>query len=66
MPILGDTVTDSGEVFTFGLSNLRGGGASAPSVGVDEVTTVILDANKDITLTADRYTIGEDEIAARE
>ena len=65
VPILGDTSTDSGEVFTFGLSNLQGGGESAPSVGVDKVTTVILDANKDITLTADRYTIGEHEIAAR-
>ena len=33
-------------------------------MGNDRVTTVILDANKDITLTADRYIIGEDEIAA--
>ena len=65
VPILGDTVTDSGEYFTFSLSDLQGGGTPAPRLGDDEVTTVILDANKDITLTADRYVIGEHEISAR-
>ena len=65
VPILEDTETDSGEIFTFSLSNLQGGGTRPPSMGRDEVTTVIVDANKDITLTADRYTIGEHEIAAR-
>ena len=65
VPILDDTETDSGELFTFSLSNLQGGGTRPPSMGRDKVTTVILDANKDITLTANRYTIGEHEIAAR-
>ena len=65
VPILEDTVTDSGEYFTFSLSNLQGGGTPAPRLRDDEVTTVILDANKDITLTANRYVIGEDENAAR-
>ena len=59
VPILEDTVTDSGEYFTLSLSDLQGGGTPAPRMGADEVITVILDANKDITLTADRYVIGE-------
>ena len=61
VPILEDMTPDSGELFTFSLSNLQGGGASAPSMGDDKVTTVILDANKDITLTASRYTIADHE-----
>ena len=65
VPILGDMETDSGEVFTFGISNPQGGGTQPPSIGDDKVTTVIIDANKDITLTANRYTIGEHEIAVR-
>ena len=65
VPILGDTEIDSGEVFTFRISNLQGGGTQPPSMGTDKVTTAILDANKDITLTANRYTIGEHEISAR-
>ena len=65
VPILGDTVIDSGEFFTFRISNLQGGGTQPPSIGTAKVTTAIVDANKDITLTANRYTIGEHEIAAR-
>ena len=65
VPILGDTEIDSGEVFTFSMSNLQGGGAPAPSIGNDKVTTVIIDANKDVTLTANRYRIGEHENAAK-
>ena len=66
VPILDDTIDGFGRVVHVrSVQPGEGAGASAPSMGVDKVTTVILDANKDITLTADRYTIGEDEIAAR-